>query len=181
VKKILTVIVGVVAVVAFAQVSPAASQAGGSPCAPGGPNNSNNPNRTQYPPQECGLRLGQSQARPGEDVSVAGDGYRGNSPVAIEFRSVPQNVGSATATGAGSFSTTIRIPTDATVGRHTIAATGVNPDGSARELTADVTIVAAAAAARPATLPRTGDSPAPLLVIGGTLVALGAAARPPKP
>lgn len=179
-KTIRMIAVAALALVALLAAAPAYGQAaGGSPCSPGGPNNSNNPNRSQYPPSECGLRLGKSQARPGEPVDITGEGYKGNSNVQIEFRSVPQSMGSATTNSSGTFTKTVTIPADAAPGRHTIVATGFEPSGAPRELSAEITITAAAtsAAARTATLPRTGgQSTLPLVAGGVALVALGGVA-----
>lgn len=152
-----------------------------SQCAPGGPQSTpaqpNNP--SQYPPNECGLQLGKSQAAPGEPVSVSGDGYKPNSSVSIEFRSAPVVVGSATTNAQGSFSTTITIPSTASAGQHTIAAVGVNANGTAREETAAITISAPASADRAradaagSTLPRTGTAIALYTIIGLALIAVG--------
>lgn len=159
------------AMVALAPAAGAQAQPQRSPCSPGGPT-------AQYPPQACGLRLGQSTARPGERISVGGDGFAPNSRVRIEFRSQPVELASVTANSAGSFDTTVVIPANASLGQHTIAAQGTNPTppGGARELTATITIVGAAAAPG-GTLPRTGAADAlPLALGGAALVGIGAVA-----
>lgn len=171
-------IVMAVAGVSFLAV-PAGAQTR-SPCAPGGPASrpANPSNPSQYPPNECGLRLGQSQARPGERVDVAGDGYRPNSTVTVEFRSAPTFLASVQTNSAGSFAVSVTIPADASSGRHTIAAVGVNPNGTPRELTADITIVASGAGERgrsnaAATLPRTGAGIAAAVGGGVGLIVVG--------
>lgn len=143
----------------------------GSPCAPGGPAANN-----QYPPSACGLALGRSQVRPGEALSVSGGGFRPNSAVTIVFRSAPVTLGSATTDASGAFTTTVTIPADATPGTHTIAATGVNPNGTPRELASTITVLGAETA-RGGTLPRTGASMAvPVGISGAALVAVGSLA-----
>ncbi len=144
-----------------------------SPCSPGGPAANN------YPPQACGLRLGQSQARRGETVSVGGDGFRPGSNVRIEFRSQPVELKTVTADANGSFDTSIVIPMTASFGEHTIAALGTNPTppGGARELTGRITIVPPAAAGGGGTLPRTGLGSALPLALGGVgLLGIGTVA-----
>jgi LPXTG-motif cell wall-anchored protein len=142
-----------------------------NPCAPG--QGGTPPSRSQYPPSQCGLRLGQSQARPGEPVSVAGDGYKGNSGVSIDFHSTTTNLSDPTTNGSGSFSTSVVIPSNATPGQHTITATGTNPDGTPRELSAAITITGGSG-----NLPRTGSSSKtiPLTVGGIGLIVAGGAA-----
>lgn len=145
--------------------SPASAQ--GSPCAPGGPT-------AQYPPSACGLTVAQSQVRPGQPLPVSGAGFRPGSTVSLELRSAPVSLGSAQAGAAGAFSTTVVIPADASPGSHTVAATGVDATGAARELTATVTVLGAAAGAD---LPRTGAGFAvPAGTAGVALVGVGALA-----
>lgn len=147
--------------------APASAQA--SPCAPGGPT-------AQYPPSACGLALGKTEVRPGESLSVSGAGYRANSTVSLEFRSAPSSLGSAQAGAGGAFSTSVTIPADATPGAHTIAATGVDASGAARELTGTVTVLGAVAT-RGGDLPRTGASFAlPAGLAGAVLLAVGSVA-----
>lgn len=134
---------------ALAQGTPAS----GSPCSPGGPFTN------QYPPSACGLALGTSEVRPGQRLPVSGSGFRPNSTVALEFRSAPVSLGTAQADAAGTFNATVVIPADATPGQHTLAATGVNPSGTPRELTAAVTVLGDETA-RGGALPRTGSASA---------------------
>lgn len=179
VVRLLLVVVAVSVVGAFS--SPVHAQTR-SACAPGGPaSGPDTSNPSQYPPNECGLRLGQTTARPGEPVDVAGDGYRPNSTVSVEFRSAPTFLASTQANSAGSFSVTVTIPANASPGRHTIAGVGQNPNGTPRELTADITIVAAGAergrsASAAGALPRTGQSIALAAAGGLALIAVGAVA-----
>ena len=148
-----------------------------SPCAPGGPF------RNQYPPQECGLRLGQASGAAGQNVTVQGDGFAPNNRVTIEMRSAPTVVATTLADATGAFSTTFRVP-DAAAGRHTVAAVGANFDGTERELTADFTVTAAANRERSratdnagaVALPRTGMAIARYVIGGLALIAIGTAA-----
>lgn len=149
-------------------VSGAPVSAQGSPCAPGGPT-------AQYPPSACGLTIAATQARPGESVALSGAGFRPNTTVALEFRSAPVSLGSAPVNASGVFSTTVVIPADASPGPHTIAATGVDPSGAARELTSTITVLGAQATSD--VLPRTGSSlTVPAGIAGIVLVGMGALA-----
>lgn len=161
------IVVGALAVVA----APGAAQTSASLCTPG---------TGQYPPSECALTLSISAGLPGDPVQVRAGGYAAGSSVNIEFRSQPVSIGSATADASGTFTTTVRVPTDATVGTHTIAAVGINPDTTVREVTAQYIVLPRAGAPTQSgtgNLPRTGGGRTiPMTVAGAGLVAAGTVA-----
>lgn len=130
----------------------------------------------QYPPQEGTLAANRTQAAPGEPITISGTGCP-NTRVTVSFDN--QVVGTTQGNAAGNFSFTFNVPSNASPGRHTITATCVLGNGQTRRMTTQITVVAAAAAARPpraGTLPRTGESPIPMALGGASLVALGAMA-----
>lgn len=146
--------------------APASGQTA-SPCAPGGPT-------PQYPPAACGLSVALSQARPGTPIPVSGSGFAPASTVAVEFRGPGATLGTAQARPDGSFATTVVLPLDATPGTHVLAATGTDPLGRARELTATITVLGVTAS-RGVDLPRTGaGSVVPAGVAGVALTGVGA-------
>ncbi|HEX7167981.1 MAG TPA: LPXTG cell wall anchor domain-containing protein [Acidimicrobiales bacterium] len=149
-----------------------------SPCAPGGPSNPANPNNP-YPPSACGLRLGKTQAAPGEAVPVSGEGCAPNSTVTVRFGSTVLTTLQSNA--AGAFSTTVSVPSTAPLGRSTISVACTAVNGRPMELAADLTVVAAAGAERSrapqaagSNLPRTGAAIGLTALAGLALVALGA-------
>jgi len=140
----------------------------------------------QYPPSAGDLAVSTAEAGPGDEVTVAGDGYAPNSDVTITFESVPVTLAVVRADAAGRFTTRVRIPADATPGTHTLRATGVDPQGRPRVLAATINIRggpagttnspggAGAQAGRSGTLSRTGaSSTVPASIAAVTLIAVG--------
>jgi putative Ig domain-containing protein/immunoglobulin I-set domain protein len=77
----------------------------------------------------------------GQILHVFGAGYHPGAPIRIGFYSSPVQVGTATADATGAFTATITIPKTAAFGSHTLVATGVDPAGAARYLSAHTTVV----------------------------------------
>lgn len=126
----------------------------------------------QYPPNRGALQLSRSAARPGQPVTARGCGFRPGSTVNVDFFSQPTRVATATAGADGGFEATFNIPSNAAIGQHTVEATGVDPAGDVRALSANIRVIGAGG-----DLPRTGsDSTAPLVTAGAGLVLLGGAA-----
>jgi LPXTG-motif cell wall-anchored protein len=140
----------------------------------------------QYPPEPFFLAVSDSTVVPGQTITVTGHETPGATSVTFTFFSVAQSLGSTTPDANGDFSASVTIPSDATLGNHTITGT----DNTGREVSASVTVVAAgegddddeAVAAAPGAaapgaeagaLPRTGDDSLPLLRVGALLLALG--------
>jgi LPXTG-motif cell wall-anchored protein len=95
--------------------------------------------------------------------------------VTVDFFSQPTQVATATAGTDGGFEATFDIPTSAAPGEHTVEATGVDPAGQPRVLSADIRVIGEGGAG--ADLPRTGSSSGPPLAAAGVgLVLLGGAA-----
>lgn len=126
----------------------------------------------QYPPNRGSLQMSRSAARPGQPVTSRGCGFRPGSTVNVDFFSQPTRVATATAGADGGFEATWNVPSSASVGEHTVEATGVDPSGDVRALSANLRVIGAGG-----DLPRTGsDSTAPLVTAGAGLVLLGGAA-----
>lgn len=128
----------------------------------------------QYPPNRGSLQMSRSAARPGQPVTSRGCGFRPGSTVNVDFFSQPTRVATATAGADGGFEATWNVPSSASAGDHTVEATGVDPSGDVRALSATLRVIGAE---QGRDLPRTGsDSTAPLVTAGAGLVLLGGAA-----
>ena len=124
----------------------------------------------QYPPRRGALQLSKSAGKPGDQVTSQGCGMRPGTEVTVDFLSAPVRVATATVGADGGFTATFNVPTTATAGEHTVEATGVDPAGQPRVLSANFRVVGS-------DLPRTGSSSTtPLTAAGVGLVLLGTAA-----
>lgn len=131
----------------------------------------------QYPPNRGALQVSRSAARPGDPVTARGCGFRPGSTVNVDLVMGSQvtRVGTATAGADGGFELTFNVPANAPVGNHTLEATGVDPAGDVRALSATLRVIGGEQGR--GDLPRTGsDSTAPLVTAGAGLVLLGGAA-----
>ncbi len=108
----------------------------------------------------------------GAGFTASGTGYAGSSTVTLSFASDPVVLANVTTNPSGAFTANLTAPANATLGQHTVTASGRAPDNSARILTANVTIVAATAGGQ-APLVRTGSSNGPLVIGGALLIAVG--------
>lgn len=178
-KTIRIVLLAAVITLGMAMPATAQSSPPTSSCSPDGPENP--PPTTQYPPaSECAApQASATQAAPGQPITVTGQ-----CPVAtgtrtqVSFELQPGNIslGSTTSDTSGNYSHTFSIPEGTAPGSYQIVITCVAVLGEGRVRRLPLTVVAAAEAARAGTLPRTGESPLPLVLGGATLVALGAGA-----
>jgi len=114
-------------------------------------------------------------------VSTNGGCFAAGSTVTITMASDPVTLGTATADANGTFSAPVPIPSNASVGEHTINATGPGAEGGTVSLTASFTVLAHATAAAPGTAPAqaalafTGSSDTPIYAgVGIVLVVVGA-------
>ncbi len=109
------------------------------------------------------LSLSAYQPLAGGTVTVAGSGFALDSNVYVTFESTPLLLATATADASGDFSVDVTIPYSSS-GQHTLVATGLDPQGSARVLTSIIQV-------RSATRPPTPQSTAPT----GLILAIAAA------
>jgi LPXTG-motif cell wall-anchored protein len=144
-----------------------------------------------YPPSVFFLTVSDATPFPGQTIAVSGAMTPGSTSITFTFFSQPVSLGSTTPNPDGSFSSSVTIPSDATLGEHTLSATDstgltlsaalnvVSPGDDAADDDEGVTVGVPGAAARGAAgaagaLPRTGDDTSlPLLRVGAVLVAAG--------
>jgi len=101
--------------------------------------------------------------------------------VDLELHSTPVSLGSATVGDDGTFSKSVTIPAGFESGAHTIQVSGTNSDGDATSASVSITVTAAVTTTTVArgsgSLPFTGSSLLPLLVVGVSAIAAGLALR----
>ncbi len=78
-----------------------------------------------------------------QETVAFGQGYAPGTNVELWIHSTPVYLRSVTAGADGTFSATIRIPSDATPGQHAIVSVGIDPADETLELSAPITVVAA--------------------------------------
>ncbi|WP_067196067.1 putative Ig domain-containing protein [Microbacterium sp. XT11] len=78
----------------------------------------------------------------GQRLQVTGDGFLPGATVALGIYSTPTALATAVAGDDGSFSATVTVPADQSLGAHTIAASGIGDDGAARLLASGTTVQA---------------------------------------
>ena len=129
------------------------------------------PSSTTYAPSSGTATVTDSTVTPGQTVTVSGGGFASGSTVTISLNPGGTALGSDTAGADCSFSAAVTIPTSVLAGSYTIQASGTDPSGNARVLSAAVTVGAAGG------LPTTGsNNTEPLTVAGIGLILIGAAA-----
>jgi autotransporter-associated beta strand protein len=110
----------------------------------------------------------------GEAITVSGDGFTPGEAIRIELRSTPVVIGTATAGPTGSFSSSVRIPSDAAGGAHTIVAIG-SVSGISVSVAITVSALAVTAIVANGVLAATGGAPSLVLVFWALgLLVLGA-------
>jgi LPXTG-motif cell wall-anchored protein len=136
----------------------------------------------QYPPPPNFCTVSDTTPTPGQSITLTCGTYVAGSTVTFTFFSAPVTLGSATADANGVVTATVTIPADATLGEHTITATGPAAAGGTLTNSVGITVVGAGQAGAgtfvPGTftgaLPRTGnDSSLPLARAGALLLAVG--------
>ncbi|MCW2581653.1 MAG: hypothetical protein JWQ53_443 [Klenkia sp.] len=109
----------------------------------------------------------------GQKLTLQGAGFAPNSTVQLTLFSAPVSLGTVVTDENGSFSVEVTLPANLTNGTHTLVATGINPDGTTRNLVITVT-VSGGVVTDAATLANTGfDTAVPLT--GGALALLAGA------
>ncbi|MGO2519093.1 MAG: fibronectin type III domain-containing protein [Microbacterium sp.] len=92
------------------------------------------------PEVPASITLGASSVVAGGEVTVSGSGFAADASLALELRSTPVQLGTATTDAEGAFAATVTVPADTAAGAHTLAV--ILADGS--EVTAELTVTAAA-------------------------------------
>jgi LPXTG-motif cell wall-anchored protein len=138
-----------------------------------------------YPPDVFFLTVSDATPFPGQTITASGAMTPGSTSISFTFFSQPVGLGSTTPNPDGTFSSSVTIPSDATLGDHTLSATDstgltlsvaldVVAPGDAADDDEGVTAAAPGAAGAAGALPRTGDDTSlPLLRVGAVLVAAG--------
>ena len=131
---------------------------------------------TTVPQTAPTLQANPTQGAPGQSVVLTGAGYAANDPVTATFNTTVV-LATLTANANGTFSVTVRIPTDATPGGHTFVATGA----SGRSASTPFTVVIPTSTTRPAVvastpLARTGSSTRGPLALAAFALMVGSAA-----
>lgn len=149
----------------------------------------------EYPPPTNGIIISDSTVVAGQFIIIQAFTFAPGSSVTINFFSQPVTLGTATADASGVATLEAQIPTNASVGTHTITASGVDSTGAPLELSTGITVVpsesagagagvgagggaagvgaGAAGAGAAGGLPKTGSDALPLARIAGALVAVG--------
>lgn len=129
------------------------------------------PSGPTYAPSSGTATVSDSTVAPGQTITVSGGGFAPGSTVTISLNPGGIALGTDTAGADCAFSEAVTIPTSVLAGSYTIQASGTDPSGNARVLSAAITVVAGG------DLPRTGsDNTKPLTFAGIGLVLIGAAA-----
>lgn len=104
----------------------------------------------QYPLSTGALTVdagGSSAAlSPGDPVGLAGGGFQPGADVQIWLHSDPILITTVNASDTGAIDVTVRIPSNAAPGRHTLQARGAAPGGGTTVLAAPVVVASSAAA-----------------------------------
>jgi LPXTG-motif cell wall-anchored protein len=120
----------------------------------------------------------------GDDLDISGAGWDPDTHVDLVLHSNPVDLGSESVASDGTFATTITIPSETAAGTHTIEVSGTE-GGAAVTKTVQLTVVSASGSQSTTggtsnssgsgggSLPRTGGSPIPLVLIGVALLAGG--------
>jgi hypothetical protein len=113
---------------------------------------------------------GSYTAVPGQELSVAGDGFAAGARVQATLFSTPVVLGTESADGTGYVQLLATIPRDTPTGQHEIRLVGRSPSGGTRTDTMSLTI-----SLRPRSLPTTGYAAARQVAFALMLAAAGGA------
>jgi LPXTG-motif cell wall-anchored protein len=106
-------------------------------------------------------------AAAGQPFQVEGAGFAPGGSVSITIESRPLLLATVGADARGAFATTVTVPTTFPPGQHTLRATGPDPAGLTRVLSAPITVAAPITVTEPAPVP---PEPAPVLPVTGSTV-----------
>ena len=115
------------------------------------------------------VTIGAKTVVAGGTLDVRGSGFTPEAELRLELHSAPVALGTATASAAGEFSTTVRIPASVSAGAHTLVV--VTPDGT--QLRVAVTVTAAQGAGADGLAQTGGELLVPAVWIALAALALG--------
>ncbi|MEO8220823.1 MAG: metallophosphoesterase, partial [Specibacter sp.] len=95
----------------------------------------------------AGITLSAATLVPGGQLTVTGTGFKPGSKASFTLHSTPVLLGTATADARGVVTLQVTLPVDVAPGEHSIVIDGVGVDGKSRQVSASLTITAAATAA----------------------------------
>jgi hypothetical protein len=107
-----------------------------------------------------------TSAAPSQDIVVVGTGFAPYSTATIVIYSHPVVLGTVTTDAHGSFHKSVKIPARLAVGRHTMIAAGVGPNGRSRYLGMPVRVRSTGGIAATGALARTGPPLTALALLG---------------
>jgi hypothetical protein len=93
-----------------------------------------------YPVADCMVLTSTNATSLGGDLTVSGAGFKPATSVSVQLHSSTVTLGSLTSNTVGAVDGTVSIPNSVPTGTHELDLMGINPDGTARELTATVQI-----------------------------------------
>lgn len=98
-----------------------------------------------YPPSATCVPAAQSSTvtPPGGTVTFVFTGFKPSSSVDLYLHSVPYHLGVFTADTVGTVTVPVTVPAGFPVGAHSVTASGVNPDGTPRTMSAALEVAAA--------------------------------------
>ncbi|HEX9235741.1 MAG TPA: hypothetical protein VF972_05640 [Actinomycetota bacterium] len=126
-----------------------------------------------YPHPKPSCHLEPTSVQAGATAEVEGFNWLPQSTVSLTFFTDPTSLGTAQADQNGKFQKSVQIPSDASVGDHTIQASGTDLDGNPATVSCPAVVVAAAAAPAPGGVAFTGTNVSLGLVILIILVVAG--------
>ena len=101
----------------------------------------------QYPPEEIFITVSDTTPTPGQTVTVTAGTFAAGSSVSITFRSTARFLGDDDDVDeTGRVERDVTIPADASLGTHTLTASGTAPSGAPRSISTTVTVVPAGGA-----------------------------------
>jgi LPXTG-motif cell wall-anchored protein len=112
------------------------------------------------------IEVSRDTAIPGMDIEIVLRGFKANTDVTIIMYSDPVTLGTFRSDAEGVVRAKVTLPKDVELGKHSIEASGVAPDGTPFSASAEITLAA--------TLPDTGSNLGLLIVLGGGAAVLGA-------
>lgn len=113
-----------------------------------------------------GIGLSADSISAGGKLTITGKGFKSGSSASFTLHSTPVNLGTATVDAQGVATLSVSLPASVAPGQHSIVIDGVGVNGQARQLSAALTITAAATA--PETAPTTAPTADDLATTGAT-------------
>lgn len=95
------------------------------------------------------LTLSKSTVAPGESLTASGSGYAAGASVTLELHSAVVSLGTVAADSTGNFSKQVTVPSDATLGAHTVKSLGLAPNGGTLTLSSPLTVASSGITNKP--------------------------------